>query len=326
MSLQINKDFDDYKKRPISLSQIDDLFNKRRTELALAKFIISNNEIFVEQEQPQNTDFVYRTSCFRDALILLSKSVQLPDTVFILTMHDEVSERFNIPLFAMAKKITSNHILVPDFEAIQAKYQVLKNQDITEIQFPWNKKITQLVWRGSSAQRGFDNSPCIRSNNLGMFSRVRLCKLSCKFPDLIDAKFTILRQVENPALLRRFLGEYVTYEKQLEYKYHIVIDGNTCTYTSSGWKFFTNSVVFKPDSPRIQWYYNALVPNVHYIPVRASLKDLVEKIQWAASHDVEAEIIAHNARDFANSHLTVIDSLAYLYHTILQYSQLQFVN
>jgi Glycosyl transferase family 90 len=330
MALQINKDLESFKKRPISLKRMNQLFDKHCVKQCLVKFTISNNKISVEHSlelyQNNNHSFIDRMNCFRDTLILLSNSVPLPDTIFFITMHDEIFKNFDLPIFAMAKEKNANFILIPDFEAIKAKYQVLENKDITAIEFPWNEKKVQLVWRGSSAQRGFDHSFYIRPDNLHMFSRVKLCQLSLQFPSVIDAKFTIFYQVQDPSLLQALQGEYLSFDKQLEYKYHILIDGNSCSFSKSGWKFFVNSVIFKPDSPDIQWYYNALVPGVHYIPVQANLDDLTEKILWAASHDAEAEAIAHNAREFANTHLTVRDNLVYLYYAILQYSQLKFVN
>lgn len=329
MELQINKDLECFKKKSISLKRMNALYEKHRTKHCLVKFTISNNQISIEHdlENYSNNDhsFVSRVNCFRDALILLSTYVRLPDTVFFITMHDEIFKKFDLPLFAMAKEKNANFILIPDFEAIKEKYQVLDNKDITKTEFPWHEKTGQLVWRGSSAQRGFDHSNEICADNLHLFSRVKLCQFSLQFPELIDAKFTLLCQVQDPSLLKTLRGEFMNFDRQLEYKYHILIDGNSCSYSNSGWKFFVNSVIFKPESSHIQWYYNELIPDVHYIPVQENLGDLVKKILWATSHDAEAETIAHNALEFANTHLTVNDNLVYLYYAILKYSQLKFV-
>lgn len=48
-----------------------------------------------------------------------------------------------------------------------------------------------------------------------------------------------------------------------------------------------DSVVLKHDSIYYEHFYKQLQPWVHYIPFKADLSDLVEKIQWARDHDEE---------------------------------------
>ena len=54
----------------------------------------------------------------------------------------------------------------------------------------------------------------------------------------------------------------------------------------------------------MQWYYSALVPWVHYVPVRGDLKDLDERLTWAMEHDQEAKEIAQRGRAFVLANLT----------------------
>lgn len=48
-----------------------------------------------------------------------------------------------------------------------------------------------------------------------------------------------------------------------------------------------DSVVLKHDSIYYEHFYKQLQPWVHYIPFKADLSDLLEKIQWARDHDEE---------------------------------------
>ena len=48
-----------------------------------------------------------------------------------------------------------------------------------------------------------------------------------------------------------------------------------------------DSVVLKQDSGYYEHFYSQLRPWEHYIPVRADLGDLLEKITWARQHDQE---------------------------------------
>ena len=185
---------------------------------------------------------------------------------FLISLADgvEISENFRkgIPLFAMCKGMGQQCILIPDFDALNQGYQVLHNVDITQFALPWESKVPMMIWRGSTAQ-----GVAITNSNFHRLSRVKLCELSYEQPQLIDAKFTIFAQFAEPvSYLEQFKGEIISFEDQLNYKYHILIDGNASSYSASGWKFFANSLVFKPSSKWIQWYYNQLIPWVHYIP------------------------------------------------------------
>lgn len=50
-------------------------------------------------------------------------------------------------------------------------------------------------------------------------------------------------------------------------------------------------MVLKQDSGYYEHFYNELQPWEHYIPIRADLGDLLEKIQWARDHDEEVMMI-----------------------------------
>lgn len=329
MLKQINNDLARFKNRKISQEKMVRYFKSHCNDfhLQLIKFTILNNEISCEHGAVSDS-FISRKDCFLEALTSLSKQIKLPDVCFYISMHDDLcgfNNKRNFPFFSQAKLKNDALILVPDYEAIKARYQVMSNSDITAEEIPWSHKREQLIWRGSSAQKCFDNSHIIQKSNIDKFSRVKLCQLSLQDPSLIDAKFTLLWQVEEPSLLETYAGEFVSYEQQGLHKYHIMIDGNSCTFSNSGWKFFLNSLIYMPDSPRIQWYYNELVPLVHYVPVNADLSDLVDKINWAMDNDVAAETIAHNAREFALTHLTLDQSLLYWYFLLLEYSKLNFI-
>ena len=164
----------------------------------------------------------------------------------------------------------------------------------------------------------------MNDQNARFFSRYILCEMSHNFPNRIDAKYTFLCNLEKtfPKVLH-LQGEWLTFEEQLNYKYQILLNGNSAPYSNSGWKFFTNSVVFFPVEPFMtQWYFNALKPYVHYVPVKENLEDLLEKIQWARSHDMKCKEIAKNARHFALNNLTRDDYLVYFYFLIKEYGQL----
>lgn len=71
-----------------------------------------------------------------------------------------------------------------------------------------------------------------------------------------------------------------------QYKYQINIDGTVAAYRLP-YLLAGDSVVLKQDSPYYEHFYDKLRPWEHYIPIRADLGDLLEKIRWAQEHDEE---------------------------------------
>lgn len=329
MERQIEEDLSSSHKT-LSLKAINRFLKEYGNEQLLVRVTIKKNKILAKAGYRNSPGSDYRFSFFKAALLKLAEDHVLPDTTFLVCMGDALRDmELPMPLFVMAKKEhAQNQILVPDFDALKAGYQVLSGFDITDYEVSWEDKHASLVWRGSTAQGALEGPDwMMREGNLHQFSRVRLCELSLLYPEVIDAKFTFFAQGgEHVSSLQRLRGSKISYEKQLEYKYHILIDGNTCAYSASGWKFFTNSLIFKPDSHHIQWYYHALKPGVHYVAIERTLDDLLEKIGWAVAHDREACEIAKNARSFAKEHLTLSSNLEYLYQAIVHYSRLECVD
>ncbi len=328
---RVEQEFSYFKKQEkLSKQKIDQIATDPKYDhLLLVKYSIRGNHIFLTHRLSTKNYVFIRAQRIKKSLEKILKSHDLPDMDFIVSLHDAIEEQFDIPIFVMAKhKDRHAQILIPDFEALGAAYQVIKKTDITKKVFPWNQRKKQLIWRGSTAQH--PPQGCPTSWNLQdphCLSRVRLCDYSEHFPELIDAKFTIYAQgAENLPFLEKFKGEFIPYPDQFTYKYQMLIDGNTCSYSNSGWKFFSHSLIFKEDSDHIQWYYSELKPYVHYLPVKEGLHDLLEKLHWAAEHDTDSQAIAQRARQFALTHLTQATNLDYLYHTLLAYNSLNWVD
>src|SRR5579872_1240329 len=319
---QINEDFAPFRNASISRSELQNYYETHSTDLFLVKFTIRNNKIHTECKV-KNSGIEYRSEAFEKALRDIAEVAPLPDAVFLISMHDAFGIAAKVPIFGMCKRYPDKAtILIPDFDALRAKFQVLKRKDLTREAPSWERKRNQLIWRGSTAQGSLDGE-LMRPDNVHRFSRVILCGLSQSYPHLIDAKFTFFAQGgEHIPSLQAFQAKSMPFEELMLYKYQIFIDGNVSAYSASGWKFFTNSLIFKPESQWIQWYYGALKPYVHYIPIKEDLADLVEKVQWARDHDGEAKALAKNCREFALTHLTLPDNLLYLYWAISQYSHL----
>lgn len=54
-----------------------------------------------------------------------------------------------------------------------------------------------------------------------------------------------------------------------------------------------DALVFKQTSDFFEHFYRQMEPNVHYIPLKHDLSDVVEKIKWAQTHDDEVGFILY---------------------------------
>lgn len=322
MEAQIDQDFLYFKDKQISSSRLNALYEKEADHYVLIKYTIKDNKVLVDDQYVEAKGNKARIERYREALSCLCDTRGLPDVVLLISINDGLHAKEDIPIFAQCKKDSDRIILLPDYEALGTRFQVLKGVDITKKEFPWETKLSKLIWRGSTAQHFWK----IQEKHLPLLSRVKLCELGESHPEMIDAKFTIFAQNGDKfPYLKHFEGSKVSFEEQMNYKYHILIDGNVSPYSNSGWKLFANSLLFKPHSKWVQWYFGDLIPYVHYVPVESDLSDLMEKMRWALENDAEAKQIANNCRAFALAHLTLPDQLLYLYHAILRYHELQFV-
>lgn len=190
----------------------------------------------------------------------------------------------------------------------------------------WEEREEKLFWRG----KPWDGK------HFGMYDfgnwkeipRGRLVSESQKHPDLIDAAFSeypekCLQQDLDRCVLEMGKIQYVSWEKALHYKYQMAIDGVTCSFPATQWKLLSGALTLKQDSPDIMYFYDELIPWVHYVPVRNDLSDLIEKIRWAKTHDEEARKIAEEGRRFALEHLMPEHIFQYASKILCKYADLQ---
>lgn len=216
----------------------------------------------------------------------------LPDIDFLLSLHDSFEEDFNVPIFSFAKNRASSHtVLFPDFEALSDPNSLIRQCDLASMSHPWHLKQDKIFWRGATTGGIYQMHTYLD------FPRVKLVFLSNEHSSWLDAAFTSHCQSSQDVLnliaaQSRPLEPYVCMEDHFFYKYLIDIDGNSCTYSRCRWILLSNSTLLKPDSPNIQWYYKAMQPWEHYVPLRADLSDLLDTYTWLQSHETQAQQIA----------------------------------
>ena len=119
-----------------------------------------------------------------------------------------------------------------------------------------------------------------------------LILLSRAKPDLVDAKYTKNQAWRSE---RDSLGESPAPEVPLEdhckYKYLFNFRGIAASFRFKH-LFICESVVFHVGADWIEFFYPAMKPWVHYIPVRTDLSDVEELLEFARENDAVVRDIA----------------------------------
>ena len=79
----------------------------------------------------------------------------------------------------------------------------------------------------------------------------------------------------------------------LLYRYLMDIDGHTTATPRNALWLHSNSVTFKQVTENVQWYYRALTPYEHFIPVAENLSDIFSRIAWAKDNDEKCKKMVH---------------------------------
>ena len=320
---QIKEDLAPFSASDVTTAKIDQLWNEQMSSPTwpLLRVKIVNNKILLTS----NCSSTIRISYIKEGLDALVKRVVLPDADFLIVLGDSLDGVApTVPIFTFANnpKLSSRLVLMPDFEAFSGSSQrFLESVRKGNKHISWAKKIDKSVWRGSMTGGAFT---CL---NFLEFPRSKAVFLSLQHPDLIDAKYVGVTQCSDPKeVLEQFglyFGDSMSIEQQLQYKYQLLLDGNSCSYSRAYWQLFSNSLIFKQASDAVQWYSRALIPFVHYVPIAEDVSDLVEMMNWAKTHDKEARAISLRAQKFANENLTYDKILQYFYLLLSEYSKLQ---
>ena len=219
------------------------------------------------------------------------------------------------PIMSMSSGKRYADIAMPtweDWARVQSKDGIwfpkeCSDYSTSDFNMNWSSKKPTAVFRGSSTGCGIE----ISTN-----PRLKIAQLSIDLvsksldPPLLDAGITkwnlrprkyqgnkyfdtLSSDIDLP------LVEKLTPAEQSNFKYIVNIDGHVSAFRLS-LELAMNSVILlvESESEYRLWYSNLLKPNVHYIPIKSDLLDLVSKIEWCRNNDKKCEEIADNGYRF----------------------------
>lgn len=304
----------------ISQLEIEDLWTDIMKENIplIARFQIVNQKLYASSTDLNNDRFNKLINYYN----ILLKNYKIANIDFIFYLGDTAilkenlkEKMLNISGFLFSKDASStnerNMFLFPDLYMIENQWQniIFKIEEANKTSL-WNEKLNKIFWRG-----GDTGNEGIRYNtdNFDKLPRLNLVIQSKLYPNLINASFSNYAQFSNDQsgqdlkaileILFKEGPESVPEEEHLKYKYLISIDGNTCAWRRVPWIMLSNSVLVKQETSKIEWFYPAMKPYVHYIPVNDNLSNIFQQLEWMKNNDTELQKISQNATNFVKSNL-----------------------
>lgn len=165
----------------------------------------------------------------------------------------------------------------------------------------WQSRAERIRWRGGLNGRGETDTGRFALDKL--VQRLCLVLLGRTLPD-VDIKFVrLIEDKRGNSIDPALFGERMPEPSWVDDRYAIDIDGWTNTWSNFLVRMHYGCCVLKIDSKfgYRQWYYDRIRPWEHYVPVKADMSDLAEKIDWARSNVREAEEIAMRGQAFART-------------------------
>ena len=333
-----------FEGKSVSQAQLDSLWNdsEAREALHLNRFQIINQKLYVAGVEETSPHFRSYIQYFQR----LINQYKVQDVDFMIHILDELrhvglNEPFikkakDIPIFMMSKDLNdldeSQKLILPEPFMLWDNYaELLRKIKRANASNLWENKIDKIYWRGSST--GNASLP-YNLNNLAKLPRLKLAILSKLYPDIIDARFTYYFdeafEEDKNGELRKILDllfgenlEKIAEVDHLKYKYLISIDGNTCAWVRIPWIMYSNSVLIKQETKKVEWFYPALKPYVHYVPINENLTDIFKQFEWMKQHDEELKQISNNANNFVQNELSPEHIDAHMVIILNKYAEIQ---
>ncbi|XP_060067840.1 protein O-glucosyltransferase 1-like [Ylistrum balloti] len=172
--------------------------------------------------------------------------------------------------------------------------------------WPWTAKQDKGYFRGSRTSS----------------ERDPLILLSRKHSDLVDAKYTKNQSWRSKEdTLGEDPADEVRLEDHCQYKYLFNFRGVAASFRLKH-LFLCDSLVYHVGEEWLEFFYPALKPWVHYIPVRQDLTDVQDLLEFAKQNDDVVKKIADRGRQFIWDHLTMEDISCYWEKLLKRYAKL----
>nr|CAG4647963.1 EOG090X07KN [Moina brachiata] len=283
------------------------------------KYQIMNHKLY------RDKDCMFPSRCSGIEHFIKAVIEHLPDMEFIVNTRDwpQASRHFGqpLPIFSFSKTNDYYDITYPAWTFWEGgpaislyptglgrwdKHRVSLDKAATA--HPWEKKHTKAFFRGSRTSS----------------ERDPLVLLSREDPSLVDAQYTKNQAWRSEAdTLGAQPAKEVALEDHCAYKYLFNYRGVAASFRFKH-LFLCKSLVFHVGSDWIEFFYPAMKPWVHYIPVpsTASKEAIARLVRFAQANDDAVSKIAARGHTFIWNHLKMSDVECYWQHLLTEYAKL----
>lgn len=173
-------------------------------------------------------------------------------------------------------------------------------------EWPWDRKLSKGFFRGSRTSA----------------MRDPLVLLSRSKPELVDAQYTKNQAWKSDKdTLGAEPAEPIHLLDHCQYKYLFNFRGVAASFRLKH-LFLCDSLVFHVGSDWIEFFYPALKPWVHYIPVEDDLKNVERLLEFVKENDKVAKDVAARGKQFIEEHLSMSEVTCYWKKLLQQYGKL----
>ncbi len=226
-----------------------------------------------------------------------------PDTIKSMSIDYSDGDRNSNADFCWSAHDPSRSLL-PDPHFFEAKGFAAIRQLAETTAVQWDHRSDIVRWRGGPNGAGTVTAEPAAIHEPAVMQRVRLCMVASAIPE-VDVKIVPHGDLADPfkGSGGHLTGAWIEEKSWIGDKYAIDVDGHSNTWSNFLIRLHLGCCVFKVGSQfgYRQWYYDRIRPWEHFVPVRADMADLAEKVAWVRSHDREAQDIAMRGQAFARS-------------------------
>ncbi len=222
------------------------------------------------------------------------------DMVIAVDVNDTPIAHADAPVLAFQKPRSANTVLIPDVDFIHANFYIpMEYRDDT----PYAAKAAWAVFAGSTT-----GGRTIKAADVAALAIPRLrAGVAFKGSPHVDFRIPRIVQCESPevAAMITDLGikaEPCSWQEQFRYRFILSMDGNGATCSRVVVGLLSQSALAKYDSPNLLYYFGALVPWRHYIPI-ASDDDVPNIVEAERRNPMMFSQVAEEGRNFARRYL-----------------------
>ncbi|XP_074644839.1 protein O-glucosyltransferase 1-like [Tubulanus polymorphus] len=246
----------------------------------------------------------------------------LPDMELIINTRDNPSAgSVPVPIFSFSKVANLDYDIMypawtfweggpalwPIYPVGLGRWDLMRDKLSRQAEiWGWDKKDSIGFFRGSRTS----------------MERDPLILLSRNEPELVDAQYTKNQAWRSDAdTLYRPPAEIIPLEDHCKYKFLFNFRGVAASFRLKH-LFLCGSTVFHVGDEWLEFFYPALKPWVHYIPVKKDLTNVRTLLEFAKENDDSVRAIAERGQKFIWDHLRMEDVSCYWEKLLKSYAKL----